>query len=162
MDAGFLWGPLQLPGQTHETLVQTGRRSAPRPARVTVRSASAPLVVELQADLERWRLCGAPAIVELFTGYWLCRPCCDRLGREAMKLSGEWSGLHSAARLPTPFRVATPPRSPFVRASFGLASSTEEPKNLGYVFARDLSVPVPAVIVQLACPSDGPPRRTPD
>jgi hypothetical protein len=27
--------------------------------------------------------------VELFTGYWLCRPCCDRLGREAMKLSGE-------------------------------------------------------------------------
>jgi ribosomal protein L37AE/L43A len=35
-------------------------------------------VAELQADLERCRLCGAPAIVKLFTGYWLCRPCCDR------------------------------------------------------------------------------------
>jgi ribosomal protein L37AE/L43A len=58
-------------------------------------------VVELQTDLERCGLCGAPAIVELFTGYWLCRPCCDRLGGEAMKLSGEWSNLHSAARLPT-------------------------------------------------------------
>jgi hypothetical protein len=43
VDAGFLWGPLQLLGRTHETLVQTGRRSAPLPARVTVRSASAPL-----------------------------------------------------------------------------------------------------------------------
>ena len=40
------------------------------------------------ADLERCRLCGAPATVELFTGYWLCRPCSDRLGREAMKLGG--------------------------------------------------------------------------
>jgi ribosomal protein S14 len=36
------------------------------------------------ADLERCRLCGAPAAVELFAGYWLCRLCCDRLGREAM------------------------------------------------------------------------------
>ena len=36
---------------------------------------------------EQCRLCDAPATVELFTGYWLCRPCCDRLGREAMKLS---------------------------------------------------------------------------
>ena len=47
MDAGFLWGPLQLPGRTHETLVQTDRRSAPRPSRVTVRSASAPLGPDL-------------------------------------------------------------------------------------------------------------------
>jgi hypothetical protein len=31
-------------------------------------------VVELQAELERCRLCGTPAIVELFAGYWLCRP----------------------------------------------------------------------------------------
>jgi hypothetical protein len=29
------------------------------------------------------------ATVELSTGYWLCRPCCDGLGREAMKLSGD-------------------------------------------------------------------------
>ena len=34
----------------------------------------------------RWRV-GAPATVELFADYWLCRPWCDRLGREAMKLS---------------------------------------------------------------------------
>ena len=58
-------------------------------AEIERRLAIASAVVELQADLERCRLCGAPAIVELFTGYWLCRPCCDRLGREAMKLSGE-------------------------------------------------------------------------
>jgi hypothetical protein len=24
--------------------------------------------------------------VELFAGYWRCRMCCDRVGREAMKL----------------------------------------------------------------------------
>ncbi len=47
MDAGFLWGPLQLSGGTYETLVETGRRSAPLPARVTVRSASAPLGPDL-------------------------------------------------------------------------------------------------------------------
>ena len=64
-------------------------------------------VVELQVDLERWRLCGAPVIVEPFTGYWLCHPCCDRLGREAMTLRGGWSGLHSAARLTTLSRAAT-------------------------------------------------------
>ena len=59
-------------------------------------------VVELQADLERCRLCGTQAIVELFTGYLLCHPSCDRLGREAAMLDGRWSGLHSAARLPAP------------------------------------------------------------
>jgi hypothetical protein len=47
VDAGFLWSPLQLPGSTHETLVQTGRRLVPRPARVTVRSASAHLGPDL-------------------------------------------------------------------------------------------------------------------
>jgi hypothetical protein len=29
---------------------------------------------------------GAPGTVELFAGCWLCRPWCDCLGREAMKL----------------------------------------------------------------------------
>ena len=33
-----------------------------------------------------WRV-GAPGTVELFADYWLCRPWCDRLGREARKLS---------------------------------------------------------------------------
>jgi ribosomal protein L37AE/L43A len=28
---------------------------------------------------EQCRLCNAPATIELFTGYWLCQPCCDRL-----------------------------------------------------------------------------------
>jgi hypothetical protein len=42
---------------------------------------------ETCAEVERCRICGAPATVELFTDYWLCQPCCDGLGREAMKLS---------------------------------------------------------------------------
>ncbi len=29
----------------------------------------------------RRRRIGAPATVELFAGYWLCQPYCDRLGR---------------------------------------------------------------------------------
>jgi hypothetical protein len=36
---------------------------------------------------EGTRRAGAPGMVELFAGYWLCRPWCDRLRREAMKLS---------------------------------------------------------------------------
>jgi hypothetical protein len=39
------------------------------------------------ATREQCRLWGAPATVELFAGYCLCRPCCDGLGREAMKVS---------------------------------------------------------------------------
>jgi hypothetical protein len=40
-----------------------------------------------EATREQCRFCGAPATVELFTGYRLCRPCCAGLGREAMKVS---------------------------------------------------------------------------
>ena len=29
----------------------------------------------------------APATADLLSGYWLCRPCCDRIGRKAMKVS---------------------------------------------------------------------------
>jgi hypothetical protein len=33
-----------------------------------------------------WRV-GVLGTVELFAGHCLCRQCCDRLGREAVKLS---------------------------------------------------------------------------
>jgi hypothetical protein len=42
---------------------------------------------EMPADSEHCRLCGAWVTIELYGGYWLCRPCCDRLGSEAMKQS---------------------------------------------------------------------------
>jgi hypothetical protein len=45
-------------------------------------------VAELQADLERCRLCGAPALVELFTGYWLLQPL----------LGPPWARCHDALR----------------------------------------------------------------
>jgi hypothetical protein len=63
-----------------------------------------------------------PGTVELFADYWLCRPWCDRLGREAMKLSQGWSGPLLAARLAVLGAVATadPTRNPPCRIRRGV------------------------------------------
>jgi hypothetical protein len=42
-----------------------------------------PMTTE-HAEVERCRVCGHPADVEVWDDYWLCKTCRDRLGRDAL------------------------------------------------------------------------------